>query len=651
MAAPVEHLLDTSSPQSFFPRRTMYWIIAAAMLFFAFLKIPITTLTHDRPQSWEAVLVFAFDHHLQWGRDLIFTYGPLGFLTNDYYWGADFWLILAWSVVFSSALTCAALYFLKRLPLVLRITVCLVLPLLSIPHNIDLGIDPFYYLAIALFTTACLPGERPGFIRLIGFGGLLGLLGLFKFTFCLYSLLGLFTIAFAFACRKQPLHAAVILASAFLAFVCGWLFAGQNISNLGPWFHHSWQITSGYPPAMAIPPNPLRLAFGVFAAVSLAASLLLHWRGSAGADSRITKLIILAAGAFLAWKEGFVRAEYFHNVVFFVYAAMLTLFTPAILRVPPSKNRWTLRVAVAALVVICAGLSLKQFQFFRDIRALAVPGVENRVTAVVAPTHYRHLLEVALAGRRQTARLPRIAAIAGDSPMDVLGWDQDVALLNGFNYRIHPIFQDYSAYTPEFQRLNAGFFDPSSCPEFILWNYAPIDDRFPTLEEGQILLSVLAYYTPVCAENDFVLWQRNTPSGPGYRSDSGKEVIAAPGEWVTLPQNALWLKIDLHATLLNSIRGFFFQPAQPQIEIRLASGKTAVYSLIPAKTSTGFLINPLLTPTTDLMISVTNRVDPSHISAIRVQFPAGTFSHTITFTMQNITGVPILDRGFTTAAP
>jgi len=648
---PVLHSHSTLHSSSRNSRRTIYWIIAGALLFFAFLKIPITTLTHDRPQSWEAVLVFAFDHHLQWGRDLIFTYGPLGFLTNDYYWGTDFWLILAWSVVFSGALTCAALHFLKRLPLALRVTVCLVLPLFSIPHNIDLGIDPIYYLAITLFTTACLPGEQPGFSRLIGFGCLLGLLSLFKFTFCLYSLLGLCTIAFAFACRKQPLQPAVILASAFIAFLSGWLFAGQNLSNLGSWFHHSWQITSGYAAAMAIPPNPLRLVFGVFAAASLTTSLLLHWRGSAGTASRSTKLIILAAGTFLAWKEGFVRADYFHNIVFFVYAAMLTFLVPAILPVPPSKNRWTLRVTVAALVVICAGLSLKQFQFFRDIRALAIPGVENRVTAVVAPTHYRRLLEVALANRRQTARLPRIAAIAGNSSMDVLGWNQDFALLNDLNYRLHPVFQDYSAYTPELQRLNSGFFDSSSCPEFILWNYAPIDDRFPALEDGQILLSVLAYYTPVCAENDFVLWQRNAPSGAGYHLENAREVIAVPGEWVTLPQNALWLKIGLHATLLNSIRGFFFQPAQPQIEIRLAGGKTAAYSLIPAKISTGFIINPMLDPASGLMISVTNRVDPSHITAIRVQFPAGTFSHTITFTMQNITGVPILARGFTTPSP
>jgi len=649
-AAPLQHPLPALPSPSRLSRRSGYWFIAGAILFFSFLKLPATTLAEVPPQSWEAVLVFAFDHHLQWGRDLVFTYGPLGFLPNDYYWGTDFWLILAWSVVFSLALTCAALHFLKRLPLPLRVALCLVLPLLSLPHYLDLGVDPIYFLAITLFTAACLPGERPGFIRLIGFGCVLGLLGLFKFTFCLYSLLGLCTIAIAFAGRKQPLHAAVILASAFVAFLSGWLFAGQNISNLALWFQHSWQLASGYAPAMAIPPNPARLVVGFLAVACLAVSFILHWRGSVGTVSRSAKLFLLIAGTFLVWKEGFVRADHYHNLVFFVCAALFAFFTPAILLVPPSKNRWPRRVTVVALVVICAGLSQKRFAFLRDLRAQALPVLENRVTAVFAPLHYRGHLEAALAARRQSALLPRIAAMAGDSPMGVLGWDQDVALLNGFNYRLHPIFQDYSAYTPALQRLNNSFFDPSSGPEFILWRYDPIDDRYPTLEDGQILLSVLASYTPVCAEKNDVLWHRNDPSGSGYRLDSGKEVMAAPGEWVTLPQNALWLKIGLHPTLLNSIRGFLFQPATPKIEVLLASGKTNAYSLSPANASTGFLINPLLDATSALMTSVSRDVDPSHISAIRVLFPSGTFSHAIVFTMQDITGLPILDRGFSTAS-
>src|SRR5690348_193924 len=66
-------------------------IFASIYVWFCLVKLPATTLRDSAPQSWEAVLSYAAVHHLQWGRDIVFTFGPLGFLKSDYYWGNFFW--------------------------------------------------------------------------------------------------------------------------------------------------------------------------------------------------------------------------------------------------------------------------------------------------------------------------------------------------------------------------------------------------------------------------------------------------------------------------------------------------------------------------------------------------------------------------------
>ena len=67
-------------------------VLLGVFIWLCFAKVPATTLGDDGAMSFEAVLSFGAAHHLQWGRDLIFTYGPLGVLISDYYWG-EFFLV------------------------------------------------------------------------------------------------------------------------------------------------------------------------------------------------------------------------------------------------------------------------------------------------------------------------------------------------------------------------------------------------------------------------------------------------------------------------------------------------------------------------------------------------------------------------------
>src|SRR6267378_7189478 len=125
-------------------------IVAFVYVWFCLVKLPATSLRDSVPQSWEAVLSYAAAHHLQWGKDIVFTFGPLGFLTSDYYWGNFFWQIVVWAGGFAFALAAALLPLLARVPKVIRVCVYAALPLLTVPTCANLGFDCFYFLAISL---------------------------------------------------------------------------------------------------------------------------------------------------------------------------------------------------------------------------------------------------------------------------------------------------------------------------------------------------------------------------------------------------------------------------------------------------------------------------------------------------------------------
>jgi hypothetical protein len=70
------------APASRSPHAARLWQLlgSIAIVAWACLRFPHTTLTQSLDPSWTAVLMYARENGLQFGRDIVFTYGPLGFL-------------------------------------------------------------------------------------------------------------------------------------------------------------------------------------------------------------------------------------------------------------------------------------------------------------------------------------------------------------------------------------------------------------------------------------------------------------------------------------------------------------------------------------------------------------------------------------------
>jgi hypothetical protein len=337
---------------------------------------------------------------------------------------------------------------------------------------------------------------------------------------------------------------------------------------------------------------------------------------------------------FLAWKEGFVRADY-HVVVFFLYAFLVASTMPALLRVGSKRQFLLLPLTAATLVFAQIPFTLQYTSYLSSIRMGALPKLTDTFTALFAPAEFKRQLEVSLESMRETARLPQIAAMVVDAPLGVLNYNQDVAILNGFNYRPHPVFQNYSAYTPELQSLNLAFFDSEAAPEWILWRFGTIDRRFPTLDDGQIILRILDAYVPVTQEKECILWRRKAPSGRGYSLNRPIEVRSALEQWIPIPNQATWLKLELHETWFGAAREFLCRASVPRLDVRLEDGQTMHYRLPPGYASSGFVVNPLF--------PFFHEGKPVCVTGVRVcSLNRWCFDNAVRVSMQKIEGIPEL---------
>jgi hypothetical protein len=173
--------------------------------------------------------------------------------------------------------------------------------------------------------------------------------------------------------------------------------------------------------------------------------------------------------------------------------------------------------------------------------------------------------------------------------------------LNRFSYTPRPVFQGYSAYSPRLIAANTAFYASAQAPAYVLLKYQPIDERYPTSEDAGVLLQLLYNYTPLFDERGFTLWKRvgdRRPISPhplATRELLINEVCEIPA------QGNVWVEIDFPKSIRGRLRNLIYKPPPIEIHTMNQEGRRFVHRLVPSMSSTGFIINPQLETTRDLL--------------------------------------------------
>lgn len=545
--------------------------------------------------TWSAVLRWAFAHGLRWGVDIVFTYGPLGFLTPRaaYYPGLER-LFFSAQIVLALGQACVFALALRSLP---RWTVLAMIAVLVIWLQWTAG-DVAWYATFAFAFAAVVNGaDEPPLKRWtswVALCALLAAIALIKFTSIVIFVLWTSLLAGWLLWRRRPFDALAFAALAAAAYLAGWLGCGQTWSGLFAYLGTSLDVAGGYGAAMSMEADGMLEAVGVAALAMLVFALAWIGRTQETKATALFAFAFFAALSFIVWRAFFTRTD--HWVLFF---ACVSLVPFAALSCEGERRDRRRSNSVAGIV---AASSLAVFLLL----APAAPGsilreagstvVEN-LRILHKPGRFERMRRTEWDAQRASIKLPRIAQLVGAESVDMLMIEQGIVLGLELDYRPRPVFQSYSAYTPELLRINEAYFAGARAPRFAILKLQPIDGRYPMQEDGLALAMLFKRYRPRLIEAGYLLLERTDavaaaivePPSSAYRTLRLGEKIELPP--ASAPQ---LLFVEARPSWLGRLRAFVLREPPLWLNLRTATGRHMAFRLLRRGVQSGFMVSPIL---------------------------------------------------------
>jgi len=390
-------------------------------------------------------------------------------------------------------------------------------------------------------------------------------------------------------------------------FFAGWLLCGQHPGNLPAYFHSSMEISSGYQDAMGYPCPPLQLHLGLTVAGLMVVYLLLNLCTATDRPRGLALFLAASAYLYLNWKHGFIRADG-HQIGFYYAALTVMVGPPLLLDDGPRLRLPKYLVLGAAALVSLVAMDLVLPGLVRGIAAMDSTAIDRNVRFLLDPAGTKASYNGSFQGEVDRVRMPRTGDAIGQASVDVLGFEQGVALFNDFNYHPRPVFQSYSAYTPYLSGLNRDFYASDRAPEYALFKLQSLDGRLPMMDDPHVLRLLVQRYTYRFSDQGFAVWKLKP--GPFNAADFEpkplRTVTAQLGEKISLADvnsQSLWVAIDYHFSLLGRLRRFLFKPVLVQLRVTDDKGVESLYRLPQPIAATGFMLNPVVNDLLEFMRS------------------------------------------------
>lgn len=438
--------------------------------------------------SWQAGLHLSARQELDWGSDLGFTYGPLGYLSiAQLFYDAQGVAALAWSEgVRALAL---GLLFVRARRTLGGVAAFVAVALIGVP----LQTPEVVVGATVAFVVAVRDTRHPQVRTLLAAMAVLaGLAVMVKISegvaigalAALAALVGPGT-------RRERVRDLGLLAGVFgLAFLLLWILTGQALGDLPVYVSTTGDVVSGYAEAMQLE-LPDGVADYSLALLLTAAGVAVAWRldGVVGRRARAAAVALWLGVAWLQFKSGFVRHDPGHAFIFFTTLAGLGLAVAADRRLRAD----TIALAVGGLAIVIAVGNQRLDQLWSPIDGVRATWEQ---TLDVADGAERERVRAAGVSniRAALAIPPEVLADAAPHPVHVFPSETSAVWAYNLKWAPLPIFQSYVAYTESLAEKNADrLADPREGPARVLVHAGSerVDGRLVAYDEPAVALALL----------------------------------------------------------------------------------------------------------------------------------------------------------------
>lgn len=488
--------------------------------------------------SWNAGLTMAVHQGLQFGREIVFSYGPLGFLQSPFVYYSGLGLI---AFLFTAALyVCFCVALVRALARVLPLAAAALLGFLVVGALPLIEQPPLLAVlaAMAMLERERSPRAIDAFLVLgASYAAVEALVklstGPIVAAVFLVALIGL---------RAGRLRIAAYLVLLAAEIVALWLLCGQSLGAIPDFLSNTAQIVSGYSSAMVSESDVAQwkvIVASVVAALTTVALVVACWFGSfRDRRARIAGAVLSGLVAFTIFKEGVVRTDAGHLSLFFSSATVLWI------AIPWRRRLWPLLVG-GALAIALAGAPVRKEAVDAHLHVVEnVRDAWEQARNVFSPARRQALIEAGRSGLQATYDLsPRAQAALRGRTVSVEPWEAGAAWAYGYEWDPLPVFQNYSAYTSKLDRLNAAAVESPDGPERILreeplavfpeFETEDVDNRFIGWDPPEQARAVLCNFAPLVGDERWQVLGR-VPDRCGAPRPAGS-AQAGEGEAVPVP--------------------------------------------------------------------------------------------------------------------
>jgi hypothetical protein len=600
---------------------TCWWIAVVVLFFFCLLEFTpgsVPSATDELDASWIVVLNWAHIHHAQFGRDIVYTYGPWGFAAqggspDTYGYCAAAWLLM--TAAFCMGVASLGKRLSQNWPGILWLAAVGIFMAAAPGQFIDVRINSLCWLLL-LVHFYC--DDRPWTIVKSVLTIAVALASLMKFTYGVTAMPVLVAISFEQLWRKKFPSILLLYLVSYLGF---WLAAGQPLGGLGLYLSRSWMVASGYEQGepLSRPTEMQDVAYYWACALCLLiVALIYHWKllprrerkEIVGMDylppvtkeqAAIPRSLAALAGlfgvVFMLFKAGYVRHDV-HEII-----ATGGLFVLALLGVAAWEQRLREYPSQPILyIMLFACLGLVWHSFPPAIGVGLVPSLAQGIGNLGDETTFAAQWLRGSAGMRQRDA-DRVAALqsldispfTGD--VDVYPWGQQILLAHGLDYNPRPVFQSHLAYTTALAKINSDFLATDRAAKNILFDTETIDVRYPSEPDGLSWPAIFSRYDLKNAAGDrYLLLQKNAEP---------RAVTLTPllqshgkfGEWVPVPDSddPIWVSIHLHPNPLNAFMRAIYKGPSLLMIVGTPADPVQPFRVPVDVLDSGFLLSPKIT--------------------------------------------------------
>ncbi len=544
--------------------------------------------------TWFFAVNFAAAHHLKFGTDFVWTWGPLAYLLVPFHIGNN----LLYGLIFQSIL-----WILLGLAFwdisvhsdfeVRNVQLFAIFMALSVvnfsqelyPRN------PIFLVGLLFLVHFQLRGGTP---RLFLALCLMGLMPFFQFA-ATVSAVGVITgfVAYRLLNRRPGALREAALAIAIpviVAVIGGWTTLG-TFGAAQAYLRSSLEFARGYILAMTLPGTPTQLYYTIATLVLLGAVLAFLFLLRREAAQFFA--LILTAPALFEFRHAIVRQDSPHILQFFSFCPFA--FALIALAVPLRRRL----IEAAALATLCllfllsskAGAITDYLGAARAMIGARVPGVLTKVF------HYRSLVasldESAIQNAAAFGLPPEMKELVGRSSIAYVSHLFSNALGEDMNLELLPVPQNFSAFTPYLDGRNAEWIS-SHGPQYFAFEFAFIDDRHPLTEAPATWAAIYRWYqTRATGQQYILLERRKEPRFERFETLQSRTIQF--GEVVSVPasEDHIFWTLRCSPSREGKFRSLFFRVPEVTMTITLQNGHKLQFRTLLAVTGAPSIGNHL----------------------------------------------------------